>query len=234
MSDKNILLVEGDSDRQLLESLCETWRIPVRQVKVCTPRDAGHRKNSKQAVWAVLPLHLAQLADGTLERLALVVDADSPPNGGVDTTLSQLKPLLSAHGYQWVADETTRGLRFTHADGLPDVGVWIMPNNASPGMAEDWLKACVHPNESDLMRHVQQAIATLPGGPKFKPLHQSKAEIATWLAWQAKPGHGLYYAVQTEGLLDDKAELAVALQDWLVRIFAGKPSQTTTTQGCVP
>ncbi len=219
MSNKNILLVEGDADRELFEALCKAWQIPVGQVKVCTPRDAGHTKDSKQAVLAVLPVFLAQLADGQIEKLALVIDADSPPDGGVAVTLSQLQPRLTEQGYQRVADEVAPGQLFTHADGLPDVGVWIMPNNTDSGMVEDWLKACMHPNESDLMRHVQQAIASLPGGPKFKPLHQSKAEIATWLAWQAKPGHGLYNAVQP-GLLDDKAPLLVALRDWLARMYA--------------
>ena len=233
MSDKNILLVEGESDRGLLEALCKKWHIPVGQVKVCTPRDAGHAKNSKQAVWAVLPIYLAQLADGQIEKLALVVDADSPPNGGFDRTLSQLQPLLAQHGYQGLADKAAPGLRFTHADGLPEVGAWVMPNNTDSGMVEDWLKNCLHADEADLMRHAQQAIASLPGGPKFKALHRSKADIATWLAWQAQPGHGLYHAVQP-GLLDDNAPLLVALHGWLVQIFAAKPSQTTTTQGGVP
>lgn len=169
MSDKNILLVEGESDRGLLEALCKKWHIPVGQVKVCTPRDAGHAKNSKQAVWAVLPIYLAQLADGQIEKLALVVDADSPPNGGFDRTLSQLQPLLAQHGYQGLADKAAPGLRFTHADGLPEVGAWVMPNNTDPGMVEDWLKNCLHADEADLMRHAQQAIASLPVGLNSKP-----------------------------------------------------------------
>lgn len=53
MSHKNILLVEGEADRAFFEALCQRWQLPV-QVKVSTPRDAGHTKDTKQAAFAVL------------------------------------------------------------------------------------------------------------------------------------------------------------------------------------
>jgi hypothetical protein len=95
-----------------------------------------------------------------------------------------------------------------------------MPNNADEGMVEDWISACLHPNEQPLMRHAQTAIDQIPGGPKFTPLHRSKAEVATWLAWQTKPEHGLYHAAQP-GLLSDKAPQLVSFRSWLERVFPG-------------
>ena len=63
MSNKNILLVEGEADRAFFEALCTRWQLPV-QVKVSTPRDAGHTKDTKQAALSVLKtIYLGQLAE---------------------------------------------------------------------------------------------------------------------------------------------------------------------------
>ncbi len=83
MSQKNILLVEGDADRSFFEALLQRWRFSVKAVDVCTPRDAGHHKDSKQAAFAVIQnTYLPQLADGQIERLAVVLDADRAEHGG--------------------------------------------------------------------------------------------------------------------------------------------------------
>ena len=87
---QNILLVEGGPTGGCWRLCAKKWHIPVGQVKVCTPRD-GPRQNSKQACGRCLPIYLAQLADGQIEKLALVVDADSP-QWRFDRTLSQLQP----------------------------------------------------------------------------------------------------------------------------------------------
>ena len=55
MSAHNVLLVEGESDRGFFEELCKRWQLPV-QVKVSTPRDAGHARDTKQAAFDVLEI----------------------------------------------------------------------------------------------------------------------------------------------------------------------------------
>jgi hypothetical protein len=49
-------------------------------------------------------------------------------------------------------------------------------------------------------------------------LQRSKAEVATWLAWQKRPGHGLDSAVR-EGLLDTGSHGYLQLVAWLNQIF---------------
>lgn len=225
MSAQQILLVEGEADRGLYEALCQSWAITA-EVKVSTPRDAGHRHNTKQAILQVLPQYLLQLNDGQIQRLGVVMDADSATHGGgFARTLAALAPVLAPHGYQPAPvspppGQPAPGLLFAHNDGLHPVGAWFMPNNADEGMVEDWIKACLHPNEHELMAHAQTAINQIPGGPKFKALHRTKAEVATWLAWQAKPEHGLYHAAQP-GLLNEQAPDLVAFRSWLERVFPG-------------
>lgn len=99
MSATHILLVEGEADRGLHQALCQRWGVSA-QVKVSTPRDAGHNHNTKQAVLGVLPQYLKQLDDGQIRHLGVVVDADSVAHGGgFQNTLAALTQALQAHGY---------------------------------------------------------------------------------------------------------------------------------------
>src|SRR5574344_427627 len=183
MSHKNILLVEGEADRAFFEALCQRWQLPV-QVKVSTPRHAGHTKDTKQAAFAVLEtVYLGQLADGHIERLAIALDADSAADGGgFARTVAQLHQRLQPAGYELRAHAAPGGLLFAHNDGLNDIGAWVIPNNADEGALEHWIATNLHPDERALMQHAQAAIDHIPNGPKFKPAKRKKAEIATWLA----------------------------------------------------
>ena len=219
MSPKNILLVEGDADRGFFEALLQRWQFSVKAVDVCTPRDAGHHKDSKQAAFAVIQqTYLPQLADGQIERLAVVVDADRTEHGGgYARTVKQLTDVLNTFGYV-ALQAPAPSLIFQHDDGLSDIGVWVMPDNAGDGMLEDWIKQSIHPQEAGLMSHASSAIDQIPGRPKFKPLRRSKAEVATWLAWQENPDHGLWQAAEAD-LLDESAPLLIGFKDWLGRVF---------------
>lgn len=221
MSQRKILLVEGESDRGFYEALSKRLMIELDEVKICTPKSVGE-KNSKQGVLHALPTYLQQLADGTIERLAVVVDADSYETGGLGflKTLSQLIDVLAP--YKFVRDSAVSpGLIFNHSDGLNSFGAWIMPDNLNDGMLEDWIKSSIHPDEMLLMTHAQASIKTIPAAPKFKPMHLIKAEVATWLAWQTKPEHGLYKAAEEDGLLNVKAQLFLNFHIWLDRVFPG-------------
>ena len=220
MNPKNILLVEGDADRGFFEALCKIWGVSVQPIAVHTPRDAGHVKDTKQAAFDVLEkTYLPQLADGQIERLAIAVDADQHANGGgFARTRDQLTQRLTLAGYQLLAESKSGGFLFVHSDGLNDIGAWLMPNNADDGMLEDWIQLNLHPQEAALMQHAKNSIDQIPGGAKFKPLRRSKAEVATWLAWQSEPDHGLWQAAKPD-LLDDSAPQLQALKTWLMRVF---------------
>ncbi|HIH86657.1 MAG TPA: hypothetical protein HA304_01985 [Methanosarcinales archaeon] len=103
---------------------------------------------------------------------------------------------------------------------MADFGLWVMPNNGDEGMLEDWIKSCVHPNENQLFAHAKTVVDTLPL-TKFKPIHISKAEVATWLAWQKQPGHGLYRAVEDQ-LIDTNSALFQELSFWLTHIYSSE------------
>lgn len=218
MSTKNILLVEGEADRGFFEALCHLLSIPA-DVRVATPKDTGGTNNTKEGVLNHLTtVILPQLQDGQLERIGMVVDADRALHGsGFARTLQRFTDALAQGGYRSNAAAAS-GLVFTHQDGLADLGLWIMPDNADEGMLEDWIKHCLHPSEAGLFQHGEASIDSIPGGTKFQSWHRTKAEVATWLAWQKKPEHGLYNAVQSD-LLNTDAPLFKELQAWLKHVF---------------
>lgn len=220
---QNILIVEGEADRGFFEALCNTPQLGV-SVEVAPPKRLGGTHNSKQGVFDILlNPYLKQLNDGTVSRLAIIVDADAAEHGqGFACTLRRVEKIVSEYGFSVPAAAPTAatagGCLFQHSDGLNPFGLWIMPNHADDGMLEDWLSECVSQEQIALFHHAQACVDALPT-PLFKPLHQAKANIATWLAWQKKPGQGLYHCVEAR-LLDETAQQHKALVSWLRAVFS--------------
>ena len=103
--------------------------------------------------------------------------------------------------------------------GGPRFGVWIMPDNGSDGMLEDFVRQSVE--EADQAALLSAAVTVV--GKLDKPLfdrkrHLSKAEVATWLAWQKIPGKGIESAAG-DGLIKLNAPLVSEFNAWLKRTF---------------
>ncbi|MDM8544953.1 hypothetical protein QUF61_00520 [Candidatus Venteria ishoeyi] len=215
---QKILLVEGDSDKSFFEKICKKLSLD-NSVQVAPPKDVGGGRNSKEGVFQRLEILLPQLADGQLTHIAVVIDADYVEcNGlGLQRTIERVSKIVKPFDFELRQDDRKKGLYFKHSDGFSDFGLWVMPDNENEGMLEDWIKPCIKNDESELFEKASQAVASL-SSPKFKPHLKTKAKIATWLAWQKQPGHGLYWAIK-ENLLDEDIEYYKNLENWLVQIF---------------
>ena len=215
----HILLVEGESDRSFFVEVCKTLELHT-SVTVAPPKDVGGSHNTKEGVFNQLPILLNQLGDAQITRLAVVVDADSEDNGGgYNRAIDRVTEIVKSYGFT-LASDSVGGILFKHDDGLADFGLWVMPNNCDEGMLEDLIKTCVHPDENILFAHAKTVVDTLPQ-KKFKSIHISKAEVATWLAWQKQPGHGLYRAVEDQ-LIDTNSALFLELKVWLTHIYSSE------------
>ena len=214
---EHILLVEGESDRSFFEAVCKTLKLQP-SVTVAPPKDVGGSHNTKEGVFNHLPILLNQLGDAQITHLAVVVDADSAVNGGgCQRAIDKVTKIVEPYGFT-LASNPVGGVFFQNDDGLADFGLWVMPNNSDEGMLEDWIKSCIHPGEHQLFAHAETVVDKLPQ-PKFKPIHISKAEVATWLAWQKQPGHGLYRAIEDQ-LIDRNSALFKELCIWLTHIYS--------------
>ena len=127
----NLLLVEGTSDQLFFRALCKTLGLDTRTtVKVAPPRELqASAFNTKQGVLNHLPVLLRQLDDGQLRHLGVVIDADSPPDGGFPATRDRITRDLAGFGSSLKPEHPhSAGLLFAHDDGLPDIGGLAVPS----------------------------------------------------------------------------------------------------------
>ncbi len=225
MSQENLLLVEGNTDRDFFDMLCNTLAISPR-IQVAPPKDLGGRYNTKQGALNYLKtILLPQLNDGGIERLAIVVDADYAESHGLGAvgTLNQIKEIVEPFGFNLPENESyLNGFCFKNSDGLLDFGVWIMPNNKEDGMLEDWIKSCIAQSEQELFHHAEKTVADLSnhGLQKFKPIHITKTQVATWLAWQNLPKYSVDRVLdKNDPLVDKNSTLYQNLANWLKNIY---------------
>lgn len=124
-------------------------------------------------------------------------------------------------GYQNVPVDPTRDGTILEPPAqtlLPRIGIWIMPDNQTNGILEDFLRFLV-PQEGALFQHVQSSVSTIPKADRrFSSLAEPKAIIHTWLAWQKDPGKPLGTAI-TARFLDPNVAQVDVLVSWLNRLF---------------
>lgn len=207
MADKKILLVEGPDDAHVLKHICGNRDI--------APLDEVKPHGGVDKLLESIPVQLKASEDGDI--VGIVIDADTD----VKARWQSLRNCLIRVGYQSVpADPDQDGTILDPPPGtlLPRVGIWIMPDNKTRGILEDFLRFLV-PQGSTLFNHVESSVATIPKGDRrFSQLAKPKAIIHTWLAWQEDPGKPLGTAITARFLVSKVAEVDV-LVSWLNRLF---------------
>lgn len=214
-----MLLVEGEGDQEFFKSYCELLHISV--VDVFPPKNINPSTgNGWSNLVSNLPMLLNKIKAGDIDKLGIVLDADYPPdnNGGFSKRRQLVTDELIKFGYNVpMPPKKNSGEIFEHPDGLPSVGLWIMPNHQSDGMLEGFIENMVSDaTQISLLNHAEQSINTLPTTLFDKKLHQTKAKVFTWRAWQKRPGIPLNKAL-LDGLLDRTK--AGNFEDWLIRVF---------------
>ncbi len=144
-------------------------------------------------------------------HLGIVVDA----NGDLAARWQSVRDAVAPLGYV-LPDLPQVGGTVVAADGQPRLGLWLMPDNASPGAVEDFIAALV-PVSDTLLGRAREAVAAIPESERaFKPNYRTKAEIHTWLAWQEEPGRPMGLAV-TKQYFDAANPVAQTFAAWLRR-----------------
>lgn len=211
MPGRSLLLVEGSSDAHVIRNL---W---IAHFGEPLPFEIENREgltNLREAF-------TGYLVGSEVERLGVVVDADE----AVAKRWPGFYQALAVHGYKPVPKNPEAGGTLLHRPerSVPTVGVWLMPDNNSPGRLEDFIRFLV-PEGDLLWEHAGTVIDSIPAElVRFKPAHRSKAHVHTWLAWQPEPGIRMGQAVTR--FLDPQAPHAIRLVEWLRRVFAASPDE---------
>jgi len=207
MAARKILLVEGTDDEHVLKHVCGNRGVgELDQIK-------SH--GGVDELLESFPVRLKASEDGDIVGLVIDADTDLAPRW------QSLRDRLIGVGYGAAPEgPAPDGTILDPPPGtlLPRVGVWIMPDNQTKGILEDFLGFLVPP-ESRLFDHVTSSVGTIPEGERrFGDPAEPKALIHTWLAWQEEPGKPLGTAITARYLDPDVAQVD-ALVSWLNRLF---------------
>jgi hypothetical protein len=200
----SIILVEGRDDKHVINHLLGVSGI------------VGVEVREKESIEALLRGLGVELKSSGLERLAVMVDA----NASFDQRWQAIRDRLIHCGYNPVPESMGRNGLVLQQNARPTIGAWIMPDNLNLGGMEAFAATLVPAGDS-LWDLACQAVEGIPiDRRRFRPQHQTKAQMHTWLAWQRSPGLRIGAAIRA-GFLDPGLHLSETLvawvQQWMVK-----------------
>jgi len=189
----NWLLVEGDEDKRVIPELLESNGIKWGdRHNPCVYIEAlgGYEQLTDPSVIE------AQIDKSGLQALGIVIDADEHPDSRWQSIRDAVRKSIPG-----IPDDLPEAGLIHQAQnsiGVPiRLGIWLMPDNRLQGMLETFLANLIENDQQELWQYAQEVtrIAKTKAAP-FKQTHTDKANLYTWLSWQAPPGRQLHQAIQ--------------------------------------
>lgn len=210
--DKSVLLVEGKDDQYVIWSLLEHYQVP----ELFVVKDCDGIENLLRDV------SLRLTTPTMYKNIGVVMDADVNIKGRYDAFRSVLES-TGMYDFSQISLSETGTLIKPSDDNFPVFGLWLMPNNQSNGMLEDFVMTLADENDV-LMSESDTVLASLEQRSlnRYTPEHRSKARIHTYLAWQEEPGKPMGQAI-TARVLHAESESAKVFIEWIKRLFIPEP-----------
>ena len=156
------------------------------------------------------------VAQSGLQALGIVADA----NSDIGSRWQSIRHRVGTRGIELPQNPDPAGTIVPETDDSPRVGVWLMPNNESPGELEDFIAGMV-PTGDPVWPLADEYIKGIPREHrKFTANKEMRARVHAWLATREDPRQ-MGIAITARDL-DITAPLAVQFTDWLRRLF-GEP-----------
>ena len=175
----SLLLVEGSDDYHVLLSLCNYYQVAQTfQIK------------DKNGVTNLINDLGVELKQAGLKKLGIVVDADAD----LDARWQSLNGILKLRYPNLPTRPAPLG-PVIDAAGQPRVGVWLMPDNALPGMLEDFVALLVADQVNDPLWQLSERCLQEARQLAGRSIPVAKARIHTYLAWQSESGTPLGLAI---------------------------------------
>jgi hypothetical protein len=118
-----ILLVEGKNDLHVFANIFNSHKV-----------EESFKLEGKDgdSLYKSIPIYLKT----DIRSIGIVVDADD----NLEEKWNKLKGIFIKSGYEFPNSPYKLGT-IVKSDSLPDVGIWIMPDNNENGMLEDFCSA---------------------------------------------------------------------------------------------
>ena len=150
--------------------------------------------------------------------IGIVVDAN-------DSTIARSRAvldLLRRVGVNAPASLGEYGTIIPGTDELPRIGIWMMPDNRSPGELEHFVAKMI-PDDDPVWPLSQGYIDSIPARHRaFRPQKETRAKVLSWIATREEPGF-MGQAIDRRDLRTD-GELCQTFIAWLNRLFAVEDS----------
>ena len=197
------LLVEGVDDKHVVWHLYELRHQKSPSFGIL---DKGGFPDLKAAI-------SPEIKSPNRTALGILADANDKPHDRWGEIAHQIEQAVG----QAVELPTAVGSTGTIVEGKPRVGIWLMPDNLSPGELEDFIEQLI-PAGDPVWPRAQRYIDDIPAGErKFKQKKVLRAKIHAWLAARKEPRKmGAAIGI---GDLEATAPLAIRFTDWLQRLF---------------
>ncbi len=202
----NRLIVEGRDDMHSIIGLTKRhgWNWDTPQAHVPYIQNA---EGVEQALAAIA------VTVRSYKRVGIVLDADLSLAFRWDAVRNQLKEF----DFDFPTTPTSEGTILQSAQKR--VGIWLMPNNQGVGKLEDFLAALIPQGDKTWSWAKESTLAARDEhAAGFSENDSIKAQIHTWLAWQANPGNPFGTAL-TANVFAHDAAVAVAFVAWMSRLF---------------
>lgn len=151
---------------------------------------------------------------GTYERIGVVVDANSDP----DARWIQVRDRLQTAGLTLSVGPQPGGVIVPGLSAMSQLGIWLMPDNSSPGALEDFLDKLVAADDPIRAYADEVVIEARQRGARCQEKDHVKSALHTWLAWQERPGMPFGTALEAEVFGKDSAD-ALRFLEWFNRLF---------------
>ena len=200
MVEERILVVEGEDDEHVVKHI-------YGKVYGSEPSFAIENKGNYTKLVQGLPVDLKRPG---LRVLGILADADD----NVEARWLELAEAVKSGGVRLPDVSESSG---TIVEGNIRVGVWLMPDNCSPGELEDFARELV-PRSDRVWPLAERYIEGIPKEHRgFKAGKILKAKLYAWLASRELPQR--MGAAITAGDLDANADLAKQFAQWLNALF---------------
>ncbi len=160
--------------------------------------------------------------------LGIVLDSailDGSVSSGLARRWAQIRDRLLNFNFKVPEQPFPGGTIIQGPDGFPKIGIWLMPDNQTEGMLEDFLMRLVPRSAADYAKACVRK-AKDQGHGNYKECHEAKAVAHTYLAWQDEPGKPLGLAIKSRQF-DTNSQYAVDFVAWLRSLFDA-PNQAST------